>query len=66
MDREAVRARAAELPDEPGVYQFLAGDRVLYVGKAVSVRDRVRSYADPRSERIARMVREAERIEPAV
>jgi len=66
MEREAVRARAGELPDQPGVYQFLAGDRVLYVGKAVSVRDRVRSYADPRSERIARMVREAEAIEPAV
>ena len=66
MNREAVRARATELPDEPGVYQFLAGDRVLYVGKAVSVRDRVRSYAEPRSERIARMVAEAERIEPAV
>jgi excinuclease ABC subunit C len=66
MDREAVLERAAELPDEPGVYQFLAGDRVLYVGKAVSVRDRVRSYVDPRSERIARMVAEAERIEPAV
>jgi excinuclease ABC subunit C len=66
MNREAVRARATELPDEPGVYQFLAGDRVLYVGKAVSVRDRVRSYVDPRSERIARMVAEAGRIEPAV
>jgi excinuclease ABC subunit C len=66
MDREAVLERAAGLPDEPGVYQFLAGDRVLYVGKAVSVRDRVRSYAEPRSERIARMVAEAERIEPAV
>ena len=66
MNREAVRARATELPDEPGVYQFLAGDRVLYVGKAVSVRERVRSYADPRSERIARMVAEAGRIEPAV
>ena len=66
MDREAVLERAAELPDEPGVYQFLAGDRVLYVGKAVSVRDRVRSYVDPRSERIARMVAEAEVIEPAV
>jgi len=66
MDREAVRERAAELPDEPGVYQFRAGDRVLYVGKAVSVRERVRSYADPRSERIARMVAEAEEVEPAV
>jgi excinuclease ABC subunit C len=62
----AVRERASELPDEPGVYQFLDGERVLYVGKAVSLRDRVRSYADPRSERIGQMVREAETLDCAV
>jgi excinuclease ABC subunit C len=75
MDAVAVRDRAGELPGDPGVYQFLArrgdseGDRterVLYVGKAVDVRDRVRSYADPRSERIRRMVREADAIDVAV
>ncbi|MFB6195139.1 MAG: excinuclease ABC subunit C, partial [Haloplanus sp.] len=66
MDAEAVRERAGELPTEPGVYQFLDGERVLYVGKAVDLRDRVRSYADPRSERIRRMVREAGRVEVAV
>jgi len=121
MDPDAVRDRAAELPAEPGVYQFLAreprgrakrghgtgerrsreprggsandGDgggsdsggqadgatssdadlaetdsyeRVLYVGKAVDLRSRVRSYADPRSERIRRMVAEAESVEVAV
>ncbi|MUV60870.1 UvrB/UvrC motif-containing protein, partial [Halobacterium sp. CBA1126] len=52
MDADAVRERADDLPSEPGVYQFLerrdAGDVVLYVGKAVDVRDRVRSYADAR------------------
>jgi len=48
MDATAVRERASELPAEPGVYQFLADDVVLYVGKAVDVRSRVRSYADPR------------------
>ncbi|WP_436928653.1 excinuclease ABC subunit C [Halosimplex halobium] len=41
-------------------------ERVLYVGKAVALRDRVRSYADPRSERIRRMVAEAESVEVAV
>ncbi|WP_436908033.1 excinuclease ABC subunit C [Halosimplex marinum] len=41
-------------------------ERVLYVGKAVDLRDRVRSYADPRSERIRRMVAEAESVEVAV
>ena len=39
---------------------------VLYVGKAVDVRDRVRSYADPRSERIARMVERADDLAFAV
>jgi excinuclease ABC subunit C len=82
MDPSAVRERAATLPAEPGVYQFLAGDdleRVLYVGKAVDIRDRVRSYAGEegarghgdaatgaRSERIREMVAEADRIEVAV
>ncbi|WP_181691395.1 excinuclease ABC subunit C [Natronomonas sp. LN261] len=66
MDAAAVSARASELPDDPGVYQFEAGERVLYVGKAVDIRDRVRSYTDPRSERIRRMVEAAVRIDFAV
>ena len=32
------------LPDEPGVYRFLKGRQILYIGKAASLRDRVRSY----------------------
>ena len=66
MDAATVRERAGELPDEPGVYEFEADDRVLYVGKAVALPDRVRSYADPRGERIRRMVDRAERIEVTV
>ncbi|MBS3761655.1 MAG: GIY-YIG nuclease family protein, partial [Halodesulfurarchaeum sp.] len=66
MDGAVIRARANDLSQEPGVYQFLAGERVLYVGKAVDLRDRVRSYADPRSERVREMVRRAESIEVAV
>ena len=66
MDRETLRERAHDLPDEPGVYQFLDGDRVLYVGKAVDVRKRVRSYAEPRSERIRRMVERADALDVAV
>ncbi|WP_336328014.1 excinuclease ABC subunit C [Halovenus sp. HT40] len=66
MDETTVRDRAAALPAEPGVYQFLDGERVLYVGKAVELRDRVRSYADPRSERIRQMVARADDIDIAV
>ena len=43
-----------------------ADGRVLYVGKAVDLRDRVRSYTDPRSERIANMVDRAATVEVAV
>ncbi|HTW85395.1 MAG TPA: excinuclease ABC subunit UvrC [Candidatus Sulfotelmatobacter sp.] len=35
----------AQLPDLPGVYQMIGADgRILYIGKAVSLRNRVRSY----------------------
>ena len=66
MEVDTLRARAAELPTEPGVYQFQAGDTVVYVGKAVDLRSRVRSYTDPRSDRIAQMVARAETLEIAV
>jgi excinuclease ABC subunit C len=34
----------AGLPDSPGVYYFKNGKNILYVGKATSLRDRVKSY----------------------
>jgi len=57
-----------ELPDSPGVYLFKKGRRLLYVGKAASLRDRVRSYfgkdlARGRGERIVGMVALADRVE---
>ncbi len=56
------------LPSTPGVYLFKQGERVLYVGKAGSLRERVRSYfrgtlGDERGERIIQMVALADRLE---
>ncbi|TSC64040.1 MAG: Uncharacterized protein G01um101491_387 [Parcubacteria group bacterium Gr01-1014_91] len=55
------------LPDVPGVYLFKLGRKVLYVGKATSLRDRVRSYFDydliaTRGPRVVDMVTKADRI----
>lgn len=36
--------RALQLPDSPGVYFWKKGKEILYIGKATSLRDRVRSY----------------------
>lgn len=58
-----------DLPDVPGVYLFTKGKgrakKVLYVGKASSLRDRVRSYFDDdliktRGPRVVDMVTSAE------
>ena len=41
----SLKEAAGELPANPGIYEFLDPQgRVLYIGKAKSLRDRVRSY----------------------
>ncbi len=58
-----------KLPDTPGVYFFLgARKKILYIGKATSLKNRVRSYftddiKEKRSEMIEKMVQEALTIE---
>jgi excinuclease ABC subunit C len=48
-DPSTYRPRTGEIPDEPGVYRFSdPHGRVIYVGKAKSLRQRLNSYfADP-------------------
>ncbi len=58
-----------QIPDTPGVYFFLGTNKkILYIGKATSLRDRVKSYftrdiAEVRSPLIEKMVMEAKSIE---
>ncbi|HTR19096.1 MAG TPA: hypothetical protein VMH91_03950 [Candidatus Paceibacterota bacterium] len=61
MQREDLKKY--DLPDEPGIYRFRKGRQILYVGKATSLRDRVRSYfaSDLNEARGARIVGMVER-----
>jgi excinuclease ABC subunit C len=58
-----------QLPSQPGVYFFLgARKEILYIGKATSLKNRVRSYftsdiREKRSEFIEKMVMEAKTLE---
>jgi len=38
------KEKIKHLPDQPGIYWFKRGRDILYLGKAASLRDRVRSY----------------------
>lgn len=69
MQRSDLKSQKRQLPDAPGVYFFKgAGREILYVGKATSLRDRVRSYFTPdlietRGPRIVKMVDEARSVD---
>ena len=67
IDMERAQLASFNLPDVPGVYLFKKGRKVLYVGKATSLRDRVKSYFDDdliatRGPKIVDMVTKADRI----
>jgi excinuclease ABC subunit C len=64
---ERAELDAFNLPDEPGIYLFKEGRKILYIGKAASLRDRTRSYfskdlAESRSPAIVEMVKKANSI----
>lgn len=58
---EAIRRRLRAVPESPGVYMFRdTAGHVIYVGKAVRLRDRLRSYFNPsyaQTPRLADMLR---------
>lgn len=57
-----------KLPNKPGVYFFKNNKKILYIGKATSLRDRVKSYMskklfDMRGPLVEKMVEEASKID---
>lgn len=65
MNSQALKK--SKLPDAPGVYFFKSGAKILYVGKATSLKDRVRSYfssdlIQTRGPLIVKMVEEAKSV----
>jgi excinuclease ABC subunit C len=50
MKSENIKKKISKLPDNPGVYFFLKGKKILYIGKATSLKDRVKSYFNGRIE----------------
>ncbi len=69
MPIEDLKGQIARLPEQPGVYLFLGrGQETLYVGKARTLRDRVRSYLGARgsSPRHDALLSEVDRLEVVV
>ncbi len=64
---QSLAQRLSELPPRPGCYLFYdSRDELLYVGKAISLRNRVRSYFhkdQSRAPKIRRLVKRIHRIE---
>ncbi len=65
---EKTKKIISKLPDSPGVYVFKRGGDILYIGKATSLRDRVRSYfnkdiVSTRSPLISKMLTEFDVID---
>jgi len=49
--KEDIKERLALLPDAPGIYKFLDGEsKLIYVGKAKSLKKRVSSYFNKQSQ----------------
>ena len=61
QQEEEIKQRLRAVPDEPGVYLFRdARTQVIYVGKALRLRDRLRQYFTPgyaQTARVEEMVR---------
>lgn len=58
-----IKEELKKLPEQPGVYIMKEGDTILYVGKAVNLKNRVRQYFQSTKNKTAKIQRMISRIE---
>ena len=57
-----IHSNLKKIPKSPGVYLFMSGKKILYIGKASSLRDRIRSYFSFPSSKISNLISESNKI----
>ena len=64
MSREVIKAKLLEASMKPGVYKMSSKQgKILYVGKAKNIKNRLSQYLRPQSNRIEEMIRHINRID---
>ncbi len=68
MNAQKIKKIISRLPDLPGVYIFKCDQKVIYIGKATSLRDRVRSYfandiLETRGPKIVKMLSQFNKVD---
>jgi excinuclease ABC subunit C len=63
MDRETLDKEIEDKPRKAGVYIFRSGEVPIYIVKAVNSMERLKSYRDPRTAQIGKMIEKADSID---
>ena len=65
MISQEVKDKLKELPDLPGVYIMRnSSDEIIYVGKAINLKNRVRQYFDNNKNKGAKVLAMVSHIDP--
>lgn len=51
------------IPEKPGVYLFKKNDKVLYVGKAINLKNRLSSYLNDKSQKVIELIEKSNSID---
>jgi excinuclease ABC subunit C len=63
LQNDAIQEKLKQLPDSPGVYMMRSEGEIIYVGKAVSLKNRVRSYFTASKNHTAKVTAMVDKID---